>query len=110
MSCAASPAGLLAVEMPTDLFVASAILVGVLTLAFIVLLIIRHRLGPGASRPHLSTTDLTAEQLEKMREAGTITRAEYGVMREILIGRELARMGRNEAMANDETKTNDEAP
>lgn len=75
-------------------FLGIGLIVGVLVAAFVVVVIVQRRLDPRRSAPGDAPSDLTTDAIEQMREAGTISQSEYEVMRQIVIGKTMAKTRR----------------
>ncbi len=82
------------------------LLIAILVAAFVAVVIIKRHADPRhKSSPGLEEGELTTDAIERMREQGTISQAEYEVMRQIVIGKTMARTRGTQTGGQHESET-----
>jgi hypothetical protein len=88
----------------TEWMLAFGLLVAVLVGVFVAVVLIQRHTDPRRNRPTaLEGGELTTDAIERMRDQGTISQAEYEVMRQIVIGKTMARTRGAQANGKDES-------
>ncbi|NBB96319.1 MAG: hypothetical protein GVY16_11355 [Planctomycetes bacterium] len=76
----------------------------------VMVMVIQRRMDPRKAAGGEESVAMTTEELARMLEAGTISESEYEVMRQIVIGKTMARTREAETRQDEQAQRPDDGP